>query len=789
MNKPRPGVRSHRFLLLLILLAAFALRMAAIDRLPPGLSHDEANNGITAIQVLEGQRRIFFEINKGIEPLIIYLEAAAFHFFGIGPVQLRLVNVMAGMLTVALIYPLAVRLFNRRVGLLAMAGLAVSFWAVFVSRLTLRAVLLPPLLLPTLYWLWRGLEAGTPQRKRSLYFALSGMAAGVGMYTYLAARFAPLLIGAIFGWRLIRRDGYLSQWAVGLLLHFAVWGTIFVPLGYYYISHADSFTHRYEQVTTIPHLRNGEFGPTLRNVGRTLGMFTFAGDRADRYNLAGRPLFDWLNGLIFYLGVVLLAIRLPGQPAMFLFLWAFFMLLPDFITDDSPHFLRTIGVMPLVYIVWAFGLSRLPELGGRLWPGRRRAAVLTAGLLVGLTAFHTAYDYFGRWANATEARAIYGADMAEIAAYLQSHPSQELTAISAAYYRDLDPFRLRLHFGDQPPFVLWFDGRQTLAFPPPESGLRPRYIFADSAPAAEIWSAILAFDPGESGRAYRLYHLPPDFSPPQIGQTFFPAEESRPAININDDLILTDYRLLGSVVSGKQFQLLLGWQALRSLPPGTDYTFVGQLQDADGHVWVQADGNGYQPANWQPGVRGLQLLKFNLPGDLPPRRYRLSLELVDRRRGEALPTAAGESTIWLAELNGQLAETPRAIPEERLPNPGYWPYPSDRPALALRGHQLYQAGESLTITLHWQTLRQPEQAYRYQFFLVSPQQEATYPWPPLEPVGGEWPTGQWPAGYWLQDKVTLPLAGLSGQFTLRGTLLDETSRPGPAFELGSFNVE
>ena len=146
---PATAKLKRNLLSVAILLVALALRIAVIDQIPPGLSHDEAYNGVTAIQVLEGQHRIFFEINKGIEPLIIYLEALAFYLFGIGPVQLRLINIFCGILTVALVYPLATRLFNRRVALLVMAGLAISFWAVFVSRLALRAVTFPPLLLIT----------------------------------------------------------------------------------------------------------------------------------------------------------------------------------------------------------------------------------------------------------------------------------------------------------------------------------------------------------------------------------------------------------------------------------------------------------------------------------------------------------------------------------------------------------------------------------------------------------------------------------------------------------------
>jgi hypothetical protein len=56
-----------------VLLLGAALRLIALDQVPPGLSHDEAYNGITALEVwLLGRRDIFFEIYNGIEPLIIY---------------------------------------------------------------------------------------------------------------------------------------------------------------------------------------------------------------------------------------------------------------------------------------------------------------------------------------------------------------------------------------------------------------------------------------------------------------------------------------------------------------------------------------------------------------------------------------------------------------------------------------------------------------------------------------------------------------------------------------------
>ena len=50
----------RKFLPIAILLLAFALRIVAIDQIPPGLSHDEAYNGVTAMQVLAGQQRLIF---------------------------------------------------------------------------------------------------------------------------------------------------------------------------------------------------------------------------------------------------------------------------------------------------------------------------------------------------------------------------------------------------------------------------------------------------------------------------------------------------------------------------------------------------------------------------------------------------------------------------------------------------------------------------------------------------------------------------------------------------------
>jgi hypothetical protein len=461
--------------------------------------------------------------------------------------------------------------------------------------------------------------------------------------------------------------------------------------------------------------------------------------------------------------------------------------------------------MPVIYIFWALGLNMVvqqieksytaPYMPG-LTPHVSRIAhyvlrftfrisgllhpLAFIPLLLTLTTLHTSYDYFGRWAAAPNARYIYGADIAEIADYIKVNSPEHLTVISAEYYRDLDPFRFTLHFQGNPPFVIWFDGRQTLAFPPVGSDLSPRYAFPVSAPPADIWTDFLQPLPQESGQEYLLYRLPDSAPVQQLLEDTI----NILGVNVNNDLILSGYRVLGDVVSGGKFHILLSWQALRTLPPGTDYTFLVRMWDNDGHLWQEVDGNGYAPGDWQAGVQALQLLTLRMPGDLPPRTYHFTVQVINRRNGQALPASTGETVIPLGWVTARLAGKPRQINVDQLPNfidlkDAFHP---NAPAAALRGYKLsrrhVKIGDELLLTLHWQVLQQPQHDYHLQFFLGDDKANVVHSWAVLEPAGGEWPTSQWPSKYWVQDKLRLPISnGIPvGSFKLYAKWVKPTDR-------------
>ncbi|MCB0166625.1 MAG: hypothetical protein KDI79_20520, partial [Anaerolineae bacterium] len=205
----------------------------------------------------------------------------------------------------------------------------------------------------------------------------------------------------------------------------------------------------------------------------------------------------------------------------------------------------------------------------------------------------------------------------------------------------------------------------------------------------------------------------------------------------------------------------------------------------------------------QPGVVALQLLKFNLPGDVPPQNYHLTAQVVDRRLGLALPTSTGSSDAPLGPVTIRLADKPRPVNADRLPNPvEVSPSPAiDQTGLALRGFDVDQrtlrAGDDFLVTLHWQVMHPPAQDYRLQFFLTDPHSAEVYRWSPLPPVSDQWPTGQWPADYWFQDKITLPISPQTpvGLFDLHAAWVDPAVELAPAdlldrsFRLGSLKIE
>jgi len=156
--------------MVVLLLAAAALRLVALRDVPPGLRYDELLDYRMAKRVLAGERPLYFteSLSWGEEALFPYAQAAVIALTKACDWSLRLPAALFGLLGVLATWLAARRLWGPRVAMLAGATLTVSFWSVFYSREGIRVIAVTPFHGLMVYFVWRGLERLVEQHRSGL---------------------------------------------------------------------------------------------------------------------------------------------------------------------------------------------------------------------------------------------------------------------------------------------------------------------------------------------------------------------------------------------------------------------------------------------------------------------------------------------------------------------------------------------------------------------------------------------------------------------------------------------
>lgn len=429
MQSQSVAMRVERILPIVVLLVAIFLRLYSLGSVPLGLLGDEAENGLDALEIIDGERSIFLTENHGREALFIYLQAISIAVLGQTDLALRIVSAIMGILTVAAAFLLVRRMFGSRVALLTCGWLALSIWHVIFSRIGLRSISLPLFLAVGFYCLWRGLEdvrsqAGAKRAstlpnnnikfpRYAIWFALGGIVIGLSLHTYSTARFAPLVIVALALYAALLHRQLLRQILPGLVLALVMSALVFLPLGNYFVQHPEDFVERARIVTIVnPALQEGNaaeaiFDSTLRS----LGMFVVQGDSYWQRNISGRPVFDPISALLMVLGTALAVWRFREPAYGFIVLWLVVMFVPGVLAvENVPNYLRTTGLIPAIFILPALGASWLWQLWESNGPARLRVLpvlLVTLAFLGG--TFHTYHSYFQIWAKQPELAHIFSA--------------------------------------------------------------------------------------------------------------------------------------------------------------------------------------------------------------------------------------------------------------------------------------------------------------------------------------------------------------------------------------------
>lgn len=598
----RDVAAARRFALAaLVLVVAAVVRLAGLDRVPPGLQHDEVFGAVFAESVFAGHWPMFLDANGGNEPLFLYGVTAAMAAFGRNVVALRWPAAAAGLIGVCASYRLARQLLGWRHAVLAAAMMACSLWHILDSRVSLRAICLPATATLAAVFLWRWLATA-----RLRWWALGSAFLGLSLYTYTSAALVPASV-ACFGLVLLLRRSDRRAGA-GLVAAATLAAAIGLPLALHMAAVPLASARIRDLSYELNQLRSGNALPVLANAAKVLGMFAVTGDPEWRYNVAGRPVFTPAVGLAFYVGVLVAARRWKQRQYAFLLLWIVVNLGASVATGSAPSSLRAVGAMPAVFCLVAIGCWWTHDRLCVLLGSARLAQALLAAALI-WEAGDSLVSYFVVWPANSQVRDVYRADLATAARCLRDADAFREVLVSSEYAADLDRQSFQyLGFTDVEP--RWFDAAHSLIVPSGGATL----LLPTLRPLAASLQPLLA----EMGD---LREVTPDLEVWSLAATDSAAEGwladvatdwSTQAVRIES------VALPESVIAGGAVDVVVHWRVTAQAPGGRSLTLFAHLRDTEGRLWSQADVLAYPSSDWRVGDEVYQLLRVPVPADMPP---------------------------------------------------------------------------------------------------------------------------------------------------------------------------
>ena len=436
-------VKKRWLLVALMLVIAGFFRLHQIELTPPGLFPDEAANLNDAERAWDmGAFKVFYPNNTGREGLFIALTAVSLHLYGREVEAVRLVSAIVGIMTVWGLYLLVQKTLGFEIAIVSGMLLATSFWHVNFSRIGFRGILVPFILVFAFYFLWRGM-----QELRYRDFAMSGAFWGLGLYTYINYRILPLvaLLTVAAYWLSARRTGTGGQTAAwnrrflkGLGVCVIVTALLWLPMLLYIYRHPAQFLLRVQSVSIFS--TADPLWSFLQSAKKTLLMFHVQGDTNWRHNLAGSPMLLLPAGICFALGVAGCCWELVrrGRKAkkkaelVMVLSWLAIGLIPVSLTIQRlPHALRSLIVVPIVYVFSAIGLQVVYRFVGFFYRAyQTRSTLPTAGYL-GQSLITRPIDHHLRWVPIVMTSLLLGYQaLANYHKYFIVWAQQEKTAVA-----------------------------------------------------------------------------------------------------------------------------------------------------------------------------------------------------------------------------------------------------------------------------------------------------------------------------------------------------------------------
>lgn len=669
--------RWDTLLVALLLIAGFMLRAQDIATLPLGFSDEEITTLRLAESIRNGNVQVFFDTQpSGTESFFPILIAATKIIVGDGFFVMRFVPLMASLLTMALTFAVARRLFGRGVAFIALLAMLAGIWPVIAARTVTESSLPGLMMLIVLATALKAFHLGRHVRplppetapytvlaiamSAAAYEHYTGLMAGIGIFLFvLYLRYTRQPVSRYLWWN--------SSYAIIL-------ATILgLP---YFISVLRNPTYSGPYIFIAE--RPSSIIALIESIGRTiLGFFWLeAGDKNPAHNVPGLPLISFIEPVVLVFGIYS-AFRLRRHPNYGLLLIFFVLgLLPDLWLDKGPDYRALSFASPLIYIMIGLGvfeliriikqsdlpasLHRLKEQQGWLaWP----APVVYLAIVLMLLDFGANFlrlrdNLFTNWSERQDMQAAYHTNLGEIAHYLENNADGPPISICATQinskvsdsrllewmlHRENVPFRvadcdtdLILTSGGQPMRLLFVDTEQRNTLPAPllEWIRLAKPLYNSGLPDGMGW--MLNAEQALADKGGQLTALNTLYYPRTAGQTF---EAVRLPFRFNNSLTLIGIEPVSTQPEFKPGDVLTVvsyWRIDGPLPDDIG-VFVRLHDTPQSSPYNEINGFSVETDRLHPRDIVIQVGYLILPDTLREQEYLLTLGVYEGRPTNQLP--------------------------------------------------------------------------------------------------------------------------------------------------------
>jgi hypothetical protein len=415
-----------------IVLLGLLLRVGRLSDFPATVGGDEGSQGLDAVAVLKGEINNPFTLGwLSVPTMAGYFNAITIKLFGNTILGLRLMWALFGSATVLLMYLLVRRLHGRPLALMTAALLATYHYHIHYSRLGATPVADPFFIALALLFFFRGYDG-----LGLINWALAGVAVGVSQYSYAGARFTVVLMGALLVYYLLREPRrFWREHRRGALVLIGAAVLTAAPMIQVAIRYPDDYNARINQVGIIQNgwlereqgfRGEGAFPILVDQFRHAVLSYNAYMDNVIWYGLGlERPLFDWVAGALFLLGLGYATLRIHDRRLMPMVAWWWGgIILGGMLTVSPPSSMRIVTTsVPAVFFV-ALALLLIWRTLERAvaWPPLRRAAFPFAALAVFGLSFISVRWYFQDYSP----RRIYGSGEGMVATDLGLYASRNL---------------------------------------------------------------------------------------------------------------------------------------------------------------------------------------------------------------------------------------------------------------------------------------------------------------------------------------------------------------------------